>query len=121
MQRARDLGAKVVLDDFGTGFSSLRMLSDLPIDGIKIDRSYVARIEHDLRVRRLVTSLAEFGRSCGIMVVAEGVETASQAEFLMQIGIDRAQGLLFSGAVEPDHFNNLVLHGCGEPQLTGGF
>jgi diguanylate cyclase (GGDEF)-like protein len=121
LQRARDLGAKVVLDDFGTGFSSLRMLSDLPIDGIKIDRSYVARIEHDLRVRRLVTSLAEFGRSCGIMVVAEGVETASQAEFLMQIGIDRAQGLLFSGAVEPDHFNNLVLHGCGEPQLTGGF
>lgn len=121
LQRARDLGAMVFLDDFGTGFSSLRMLSDLPIDGIKIDRSYVARIEHDLRVRRLVTSLAEFGRSCGMMVVAEGVETASQAEFLMQIGIDRAQGLLFSGAVEPEHFNNLVLHGCGERQLIGGF
>lgn len=121
LQRARDLGAEIILDDFGSGFSSLRMLSDLPIDGLKIDRSYVARIEHDVRVQRLVTSLAEFGRSCGMMVVAEGVETASQAEFLMQIGIDRGQGLLFSPAVEADRFDQLVASGCRGAELASRF
>jgi len=112
LQEIRSLGAEIILDDFGSGFSSLRMLSDLPIDGIKIDREYMARVENDVRVRRLVTSLAEFGRSCGIKVIAEGVETPSQAEFLMEIGIDRAQGRLYSPAVEPDVFDCLVGTGC---------
>ena len=112
LQEIRSLGAEIILDDFGSGFSSLRMLSDLPIDGIKIDREYMARVENHVRVRRLVTSLAEFGRSCGIDVISEGVETPSQAEFLMEIGIDRAQGRLYSPAVEPDVFDCLVGTGC---------
>ena len=121
LNRVRELGAEVMLDDFGTGFSSLRMLSDLPIDGIKIDRSYVARVETDERVRHLVTSLAEFGRSSEMVVVAEGVETAKQAEFLVQVGIDRAQGFLYSPALEPEALTRLLRSGHTDTELAGRF
>jgi len=111
LNQVRELGAQVMLDDFGAGYSSLQMLSDLPIDGIKIDRSYVARVENNERVCSLITSLAEFARSSGMIVVAEGVETAEQAEFLTRIGIDRGQGFLFSRAVETPSFETLVAEG----------
>lgn len=121
LNRLRELGARVMLDDFGAGYSSLQMLSDLPIDGLKIDRSYVARIESDRRVRSLVTSLAEFARSTNMIVVAEGVETASQAEFLTKIGIDRGQGFLFSKAIDADKFAALVNGGPLSAHLVGRF
>ena len=121
LNQVRDLGAQIMLDDFGAGYSSLQMLSDLPIDGIKIDRSYTARIETHDRVRSLVTSVAEFARSSNMIVVAEGVETASQAEFLTRIGIDRGQGFLFSKAVEPAAFNAMVDRGSLAMNLAGRF
>jgi len=117
----RSLGARVMLDDFGAGYSSLQMLSDLPIDGIKIDRSYTARIETDLRVRNLVMSLAEFARSTNMIVVAEGVETRAQVEFLTQIGIDRGQGYLFSRAVDPDRFAKMIERGDVDADLVSVF
>lgn len=121
LTRLRELGAQIMLDDFGAGYSSLQMLSDLPIDGIKIDRSYVARIETDWRVRNLVTSLAEFARSTNMIVVAEGVETSRQAEFLTKIGIDRGQGFLFSKAIDADKFANLLDNGPLGAHLSGRF
>jgi diguanylate cyclase (GGDEF)-like protein len=121
LNRLRDLGAQVMLDDFGAGYSSLQMLSDLPIDGLKIDRSYVARIESDWRVRNLVSSLAEFARSTNMIVVAEGVETARQADFLTKIGIDRGQGFLFSKAIDADKFAALVDSGPLGAHLVGRF
>lgn len=108
MNRVRALGAQVMLDDFGAGYSSLQMLSDLPIDGIKIDRSYTVRIETDGRVRNLVTSIAEFARTTEMIVVAEGIETPTQARFLTSIGIDRGQGFLFSSALDPRAFNAML-------------
>ncbi|KAG1648867.1 hypothetical protein GQR58_029506 [Nymphon striatum] len=111
----------VMIDDFGAGYSSLQMLSDLPIDGIKIDRSYTARIETDARVRHLVTSIAEFARSTDMIVVAEGVETAEQAEFLTRIGIDRGQGFLFSRAIDPNAFAKLLATGHLGANLASGF
>ncbi len=121
LERVRELGAVVLLDDFGTGYSSLRMLSDLPIDGIKIDRSYVARAVVDRRVRSLVTSLAEFGRDSGMLVVAEGVETTQQAEFLVDVGIERAQGFLFAPALERRDFVDLQAKGLMSVELAGRF
>jgi len=121
LSRLRELGAQVMLDDFGAGYSSLQMLSDLPIDGIKIDRSYVARIETDWRVRNLVTSLAEFARSTNMIVVAEGVETPRQAEFLTKIGVDRGQGFLFSKAIDADEFAQLLDNGPLGAHLAGRF
>ena len=121
LDRIRALGAQVMLDDFGAGYSSIQMLTDLPIDGIKIDRSYTARIESDARVRSLVTSLAEFARSVGLTVVAEGVETAQQAELLKQLGIDRGQGFLFSAALEPTSFERVVCSGHLASKFASGF
>ena len=121
LNRLRELGAQVMLDDFGAGYSSLQMLSDLPIDGLKIDRSYVARIETDWRVRNLVTSLAEFARSTNMIVVAEGVETPRQADFLTKIGIDRGQGFLFSKAIDADEFAALLDSGPLGAHLSGRF
>ena len=118
---ASTLGAEIMLDDFGAGYSSLQMLSDLPIDGIKIDRSYVARIETDWRVRNLVTSLAEFARSTNMIVVVEGVETSRQADFLTKIGIDRGQGFLFSKAIDADEFAILLNNGPVGAQLASCF
>ena len=121
LTKLRELGAQIMLDDFGAGYSSLQMLSDLPIDGIKIDRSYVARIETDWRVRNLVTSLAEFARSTNMIVVAEGVETSRQAEFLTKMGIDRGQGFLFSKAIDTDEFATLLDNGPLGAHLSGRF
>jgi diguanylate cyclase (GGDEF)-like protein len=121
LTKLRGLGAQIMLDDFGAGYSSLQMLSDLPIDGIKIDRSYVARIETDWRVRNLVTSLAEFARSTNMIMVAEGVETSRQAEFLTKIGIDRGQGFLFSKAIDADEFATLLDNGPLVAHLSGRF
>lgn len=121
LARLRELGAQIMLDDFGAGYSSLQMLSDLPIDGIKIDRSYVTRIETDWRVRNLVTSLAEFARSTNMIVVAEGIETPRQADFLTKIGIDRGQGFLFSRAIDPDDFAELLERGPLRFNLAGRF
>jgi len=121
LNRVRQLGAQVFLDDFGAGYSSLQMLSDLPIDGIKIDRSYVARIETDWRVRNLVASLAEYARSTNMIVVAEGVETPRQADCLMKIGIDRGQGFLFSRAVDPVNFDELLGGGSLRFSAAGRF
>jgi len=121
LTKLRELGAQIMLDDFGAGYSSLQMLSDLPIDGIKIDRSYVARIETDWRVRSLVTSLADFARSTNMIVVAEGIETPRQAEFLTSIGIDRGQGFLFSRAVDSIDFAEMVDGGSLGANLVSRF
>lgn len=121
MGELRALGAQIMLDDFGTGFSSIQMLSDLPIDGIKIDRSYVARVGSDERVRNLVTSLADFARSTDMIVVAEGIETPRQAEFLTSIGIDRGQGFLFSEAIDVDDFASLIEAGPLASNLADRF
>jgi diguanylate cyclase (GGDEF)-like protein len=121
LNQLRELGAQIMLDDFGAGYSSLQMLSDLPIDGLKIDRSYVARIDTDWRVRSLVTSLADFARSTNMIVVAEGVETPSQADFLARIGIDRGQGFLFSKAVDAGEFATLLDNGPLGAHLTSRF
>lgn len=119
--QARDLGAHIMVDDFGTGFSSLRMLTDLPIDGIKIDRSYVARLETDRRVQSLVAGLADHGRNLDLNVVAEGIEIPTHAEALLGLGIDRAQGFLFSKAVHPAEFAELCALGYAHAGFAADF
>lgn len=121
LEMARSSGAVVLLDNFGTGFASLRALSDLPIDGIKIDHTYMNRIEHDDKVKSLIASLAEFGRNSNIMIAAEGVETLDQAEFLLQVGIDRAQGYLYSPAVDCETFAEICKAGYAETLTSRPF
>jgi EAL domain-containing protein (putative c-di-GMP-specific phosphodiesterase class I) len=86
------MGVMIAIDDFGTGFSSLSQLQQLPIDEIKIDRSFVTRMETDRNDAVLVRSIIELGRNLGLRVTAEGVETENVKTRLRQLGCDFAQG-----------------------------
>jgi len=94
--RIKAMGVRIAIDDFGTGYSSLGHLKDLPIDRVKIDRSFV----QDLPARRdacaIARAIVELGHSLGMSVVAEGVETEAQRNFLRELGCDELQGLLLS-------------------------
>jgi EAL domain-containing protein (putative c-di-GMP-specific phosphodiesterase class I) len=92
LDQLRSMGVKIAIDDFGTGFSSLSQLQQLPIDEIKIDRSFVTRMETDRSDEVLVRSIIDLGRNLGLRVTAEGVETESVRRRLRQLGCDYAQG-----------------------------
>jgi EAL domain-containing protein (putative c-di-GMP-specific phosphodiesterase class I) len=92
LDQIRALGVKIAIDDFGTGFSSLSQLQQLPIDEIKIDRSFVTRMEVNRNDAVLVRSIIELARNLGLRVTAEGVETESIQTSLRQLGCDYAQG-----------------------------
>lgn len=92
-------GVGIALDDFGTGYASLTHLKQFPVDRIKIDRSFVHDIEHDVDDAAIVRAVIDLGRSLGIQTVAEGVETRSQAAYLRSNGCDFAQGYLYSRAL----------------------
>jgi diguanylate cyclase (GGDEF)-like protein len=94
-KKLRDAGIKIALDDFGTGFASLTHLLDFPLSVIKIDRSFVARLSTRAGATGLVKAIIEIGNSLDVDVVAEGVETEEQADFLRRIGCGFAQGYLF--------------------------
>ena len=97
MQGIRELGVRLVLDDFGTGYSSLARLRHFPVDGLKIDRSFVAELESgEPSGALLVSGIVELARALGLTVVAEGVETAVQLERLERIGCRYAQGYLIA-------------------------
>lgn len=104
----RKLGVGVAVDDFGTGHSSLGWLKHLPVDTVKIDRSFVAEITSDVRDRALVTAVVELADALGLAVVAEGVEDEAAAAILAGLGIRRAQGWLWSPAVPIEEAAALV-------------
>jgi EAL domain-containing protein (putative c-di-GMP-specific phosphodiesterase class I) len=109
----RAAGAGVAIDDFGTGYSSLSRLAHLPIDTLKIDRSFIDRMTTDPRGRKLVSIVIEIARAFRMQVVAEGVETQEQLDTLWQLGCDQSQGYLHSKPVTRDQFVELLHHGNG--------
>jgi EAL domain-containing protein (putative c-di-GMP-specific phosphodiesterase class I) len=100
----RSMGVKVVLDDFGTGFSSLTHLVQLPISGVKIDRAVVARVVEDDRTAAVVSGLSALVQRLGLSLTAEGVESEPQLRFLVANGCEDFQGYLVSPAVAPEVF-----------------
>ena len=94
LERLRHLGVQVSLDDFGTGYSSLSALRDLPVDVVKIDRSFVGRMEEDAQLSSLVHGIVDLAHALELVVIAEGVEHTSQSELLADFGCDLAQGWL---------------------------
>lgn len=99
---ARELGIKVALDDFGTGHSSLTLLRTLPIDVVKIDRSFVGDVVTDRRNRAIIEGVARICADLGIEVVAEGIEQPEQVRVLRELGCHYGQGYLWSKAVTLD-------------------
>jgi EAL domain-containing protein (putative c-di-GMP-specific phosphodiesterase class I) len=96
LRALRDAGIKIVLDDFGTGYSSLSHLQRLAIDKVKIDRSFVQDFLNFDESRAIVRAIARLGRSLGVSVTAEGVETEEQRTFLRRLGCEELQGFLLS-------------------------
>jgi diguanylate cyclase (GGDEF)-like protein len=100
LKRLRALGVQLSIDDFGTGYSMLGRLQDFPIDRLKIDRSFVSKIDSSTSEAPIVAAMIAMARSMKIEVVAEGVETLEQQTYLRNKGCDQAQGYLYSHPVE---------------------
>lgn len=119
LARLKTLGVRLSIDDFGTGYSSLSRLQGLPLDTLKIDRSFIADMHADHDKREIVRVIVMLGQQLGMKVVAEGTETAEQVKYLKDLGCDYAQGYFFSPAVEARAFEELLAAGQIEvPQLS---
>ncbi|MBL4720710.1 MAG: EAL domain-containing protein [Alphaproteobacteria bacterium] len=99
-----DLGVRVTIDDFGTDFATFRLLTDVPVNGIKVDRSFVNMMTRDPKNAAIVKAIILMGRDLGLSVVAEGVETEAEYQFLRGHGCEQVQGWYFSPALPPDQF-----------------
>jgi EAL domain-containing protein (putative c-di-GMP-specific phosphodiesterase class I) len=99
LDRCRELGVKIALDDFGTGYSSLGYLRRLPVNTIKVDRSFVAPVTEDAGSGKILRAISALGHSLGMNLVAEGIETREQAVAVNALGFEYGQGYLFSKAV----------------------
>jgi EAL domain-containing protein (putative c-di-GMP-specific phosphodiesterase class I) len=104
LDELRRIGIKVAVDDFGTGYSSLAYLRELPIDELKLDRSFIATMSADDRSLAIVQSAIDLAHSLGLRMVAEGVEDAVTARQLCDAGCDEAQGFYFSRALPVEDF-----------------
>ena len=105
----RRKGYIVEMDDFGIGYSSLNMLSAMPVDVLKMDRTFIRNIEHDERDTQLVALILGIAKNLGIPVVAEGVETEEQLRLLKKLGCAIVQGYYFSRPLHPSHFEEKFL------------
>jgi len=108
VDRLRDLGVRLAIDDFGTGYSSLQLLKRLPIDVVKIDRSFVADLPADPEDRAIVETIVRLTEVLGLGVTAEGVERREQLSTLLELGCRSAQGFLFSRPVPAEAFERLL-------------
>jgi diguanylate cyclase (GGDEF)-like protein len=108
MQKMHEAGLRLHIDDFGTGFSSLDTLHRFPVDAFKIDRSFIQTLASAENSAELIESLVKLGKALGLSVVAEGVETSDQLDFLRELGCATGQGFLFMPAVEPGKARELL-------------
>ena len=108
LRRLRSLGVRVALDDFGTGYSSLSLLQKFPLQRIKIDRAFVQGVADNPNDRSLVRTIVAMGRSLGLDIVAEGVESVHQLQVLSDLGCNKAQGYLISHPVPADAMRSTV-------------
>ncbi|BBP55190.1 MULTISPECIES: putative bifunctional diguanylate cyclase/phosphodiesterase [Pseudomonas] len=104
LKAIKQLGIRLAIDDFGTGYSSLSYLQKFPVDVLKIDQSFVGDLSIDSNDAKLVSTIISLGKSLNLHIIAEGVETLEQLEFLKKHQCEEVQGYYFSKAVEPQAF-----------------
>ena len=107
LERCHALGIELLIDDFGTGHSSLTALHRLPLDGVKIDRSFVNRVERE-EGGKMVETIVGLARNLRLNVIAEGIETRDQCNRLLELGCSEGQGYLFAPAVDPAEATQLL-------------
>jgi EAL domain-containing protein (putative c-di-GMP-specific phosphodiesterase class I) len=93
------LGVRLVVDDFGTGYSSLVSFSESAFDGLKVDRGFIGDLDSNPRHRAIVRTITQFARDLNLSLVAEGVESRQQADLLLELGCELAQGFLYAPAL----------------------
>lgn len=106
----KDRGIQISIDDFGTGYSSLQYLRRLPVDRLKIDRSFIETIVKDKRDQAIVKSVIEMGHNLGVKVLAEGIETSDQLHLIRDLQCDEGQGYLFSPPISAEELIGGWLH-----------
>lgn len=121
LQRLRDAGVRVVLDDFGVGYASLGYLKRFPIHGVKIDRSFVAGIAEDAADRHIVGAVVGMAAALGLNVVAEGVESVEQSRWLRRLGCALGQGYVFAPPAPGPEVDGLLRDGLPEDGPAGAF
>ncbi len=109
MTELRKLGVKVSMDDFGSGYSSLNVLTKLPIDVLKLDKEFLKDFELDSEEKIIIPSIIDMARKLDLSVVCEGVETNEQVKFLREVGCDYAQGFYYSKPVPIARFDELLI------------
>ncbi len=110
LRRLNSRGVRVSIDDFGTGYSSLSYLRRLPVDQLKVDRSFVMGVAEDKKDAALVRAIIGLGHDLGLSVIAEGVETVAQMEFLATEACDEVQGYLLSRPISAAEFDQFLSH-----------
>ncbi|MEG2046127.1 MAG: EAL domain-containing protein [Comamonas sp.] len=119
LRKLRELGVRLAIDDFGTGYSSLAHLKRFPIDVLKIDQGFIRDIPHNSDDMAISKAIIAMGRSLDLQVLAEGVETPQQLDFLRSNGCDSFQGYLCSKPVPPAEFAVLLARSTGPVSLGG--
>ena len=109
-EKLKNLGFKIGIDDFGTGYSSMGYIHKLPIDVLKIDRTFVEDVIHNQKTRAIVTAITKLSSSLGITTIAEGIEREEDAAFLKELHCDFGQGYLFDEALEIAAFEKKYLY-----------
>lgn len=110
LKEIKKLGVRIAIDDFGTGYSSLAQLKNFPIDTLKVDRSFIRDIPSNREDNTMTMAIIAMGKSLGLTVVAEGVETEAQQTFLSDNACDETQGFYFSKPVDPKEFETLWIN-----------
>jgi diguanylate cyclase (GGDEF)-like protein/PAS domain S-box-containing protein len=118
LERLKALGVRLAVDDFGAGHSSLAHLRYLPIDTLKIDRSFVADLPHNTQSGAIVEAIVALGRGLKLKVVGEGVETAAQRDFLRALGCDYVQGHLYGRAVPAEVIVDILAAGVSSREVN---
>jgi len=115
IKKLKDIGIKIAIDDFGTGFSSVNYLRKLPVDVVKIDKSFIDDITTSQQDRSIVKAMIAMTAELGMVNVVEGVETIEQLKLLMKFGIQKFQGFYFSKALSPEDYLNFYKKNLSRP------
>jgi len=116
LAKIKSLGVRLAIDDFGTGYSSLAQIKHFPIDTLKVDRSFIRNIPQDVEDKAITEAIIAMGKTLSLTVVAEGVETQEQLDFLREHSCDEMQGYHFSKPIAPELFADLLRQHVPTPQ-----